>query len=219
VLRAMRSLHPVDYARQTAFRPLSPWLAIPKLRPLRFPGRTPSGKRVLTDGTGYAAGEAQLPNLQPQSPSLASRSLPWVTPAQTASPNGSTAEQFLTLIWIKPVRSGEIRRAKQTAPVRRAQCRHPFLSTSTLKPDGIFGGDCSSLGLQIGQSMPAAPQPQACSPFQGGSGWFSQTHRVPSQRQQIMTPPCPARLEQSKRPRSRFGMSRAANPWISSVAI
>ena len=43
--------------------------------------------------------------------------------------------------------------------------------------------------------MPAAPQPHACAPSHGRSGWLSQTQPEPSQRQQIMTSPTIVRDE------------------------
>jgi hypothetical protein len=54
---------------------------------------------------------------------------------------------------------------------------------SSPKPGGISGG---SEVLQIGHGAPAAPQPHASSPNHGLSGWASQTHKQPSQRQQII---------------------------------
>jgi hypothetical protein len=38
----------------------------------------------------------------------------------------------------------------------------------------------------MGHGAPAAPQPHASSPTHGLSGWASQTHIQPSQRQQII---------------------------------
>jgi hypothetical protein len=40
--------------------------------------------------------------------------------------------------------------------------------------------------LQLGQGIPAPPQPQAYLPDQGRSGWVWQTHRVPLQTKQAI---------------------------------
>lgn len=55
------------------------------------------------------------------------------------------------------------------------------LTISGLKQLGIAGtssGSVASTLLQAGQGAPAPPQPQALSPKNGRSRWFSQTHRV-----------------------------------------
>jgi len=58
------------------------------------------------------------------------------------------------------------------------------LSSST-KPGGILGGLTPSLGLQTGQGIPGAPQPQAYPPSHGICEWASHTQWVPKQRRQI----------------------------------
>jgi hypothetical protein len=68
----------------------------------------------------------------------------------------------------------------------------PSYEMSGTKPVGIAGiSSGSSVELQFGQGAPATPQPQAIPPKNGRSGWFSQTQRQLSQREQfrIRVPP------------------------------
>ncbi len=57
--------------------------------------------------------------------------------------------------------------------LKQAVANHPAGQISETPRGGVN----SSLGLQMGQGMPAPPQPQACGPSRERSGWHSQTQR------------------------------------------
>ena len=85
------------------------------------------------------------------------------------------------------------------------QRRLPRRSMSTTKSSGKSG--TPSRRLHTGQGSPGAPQPHACGPSQGRSGWASQTHRLLSQRPQNLIA-----FTQTKRPRAG-GLTRGRQPW------
>jgi hypothetical protein len=61
------------------------------------------------------------------------------------------------------------------------------------KPSGNSCRVSSPWWLHIGHGSPASPQPQAYSPSHGLFGWFSQTHRLLSQRAHHLISEYPSR--------------------------
>jgi len=96
-----------------------------------------------------------------------------------------------------------------------------------LKSFGRRGGLPSSGGtLHQGHGAPAPPQPHACSPSQGRSRWFSQTHRQPSHTGHVIGRPsarhrcagdgCSFRPDHGYRTPRRMGS--ASSSWASATA-